>query len=420
MLARPGIAVLFVAAMCPPLPATVLNVKPDGTGDHTEIQAAIDAVEDDGIVLVHPGTYLVEAALRFEGKAVTVLAVGGPAVTEIRPAAGAVLVSVVLFGGNETRAAVLDGFTVTQEGAVRDSSAIRVTGSSSPMVMNSRIIGGSFGLGSSEESSPAVGRCTIVGKRAAVRSSGTSSPQLVDCLLVGGRAVSPHDDEASGLLSSGESRPELAHCTVSGASLGIRSSDTSAPKLESCIVWGSSTETVVLSGEAFPEIAFSCTESPWPGEGNIVEDPGYCAEGRWDDAGTPLDPSDDTWTDGDYRVKPDSPCLLSGRDGGDMGALLGTCSLEPVLFRRGDVNEDGALQIADPVALLNFLFSSGFTLDCPDAADVDDSGSLDITDAVYSLAYQFLGGPEPEPPFPACGPEEPDALACEEYGGCSP
>ena len=105
-----------------------------------------------------------------------------------------------------------------------------------------------------------------------------------------------------------------------------------------------------------------------------------------------------------------------------MGARLGTCSVAPVAFRRGDVNEDGVLQIADPVSLLNFLFSSGVTIDCPDAADADDSGNLDITDAVYSLSYQFLGGPEPKPPFPGCGPEgpEPDGLACAEFAGCAP
>ena len=103
-----------------------------------------------------------------------------------------------------------------------------------------------------------------------------------------------------------------------------------------------------------------------------------------------------------------------------MGARLGTCSLAPVVFRRGDVNEDGELQIADPVSLLNFLFASGVTIRCPDAADADDSGALDITDAVYSLSYQFLGGPEPKPPFPVWGAEEPDALACAEYAGCAP
>ena len=286
--------------------------------------------------------------------------------------------------------------------------------------MGCRIRGGHYGLRSSEESAPFASGCTIVGKRVALGTSGASRPRLADCLLVGGREIRPHDDESAALLSSGESRPELTHCTLTGAALGIRSSDASAPKLESCIVWGISTEAVFLSGEARPEIAFSCVESPLSGEGNILEDPGYCAEGAWDEAGTPSDRSDDTWIDGDYRVKPGSPCLAAGRDGGDMGARLGTCSLGAVAFRRGDVNDDGALQIADPVFLLDHLFSSGFTIGCPDAADADDSGTLDITDAVYSLSYQFLGGPEPKPPFPGCGPEEPDGLTCAQYAGCGP
>src|SRR5688572_4364772 len=164
---RLGTAVVFVGALSLPLPATVLVVKPDGTADHTEIQPAIDAVEGDGLVLVHPGTYRVTSPLGFLGKAVTVLAVEGPDVTEIRPADGAVLESVVFFAQNDRSIAVLDGFTVTQVGAVRDSSSVRVTGSASPLLMGCRIRGGHYGLRSSEESAPFASGCTIVGKRVA-------------------------------------------------------------------------------------------------------------------------------------------------------------------------------------------------------------------------------------------------------------
>jgi hypothetical protein len=99
---RLGIAIVFVGALSLPLPAAVLVVKPDGTADHTEIQPAIEAEEGDGLVLVHPGTYRVTSPLGFQGKAVTVLAVAGPDVTEIRPADGAVLESVVFFAQKGT------------------------------------------------------------------------------------------------------------------------------------------------------------------------------------------------------------------------------------------------------------------------------------------------------------------------------
>ena len=83
-------------------------------------------------------------------------------------------------------------------------------------------------------------------------------------------------------------------------------------------------------------------------------------------------------------------------------------------FRRGDGNADGALNIADPVATLNFLFSGGAGPPCEDAADANDTGVLDITDAVFTLNFLFLGGAPPLPPGPSeCGRDPTlDRLAC--------
>ncbi len=113
-------------------------------------------------------------------------------------------------------------------------------------------------------------------------------------------------------------------------------------------------------------------------------------------------------------------------------------------FRRGDVDDSGAIDLTDPIFLLQYLFQGGpapgcfqaadadgswildltdairllgflflgnpATLVCPDAGDSDDSGELDITDAVYSLNWQFLGGKEIPAPGPfACGLEEHEA-----------
>ena len=42
-----------------------------------------------------------------------------------------------------------------------------------------------------------------------------------------------------------------------------------------------------------------------------------------------------------------------------------------------------------------------------------------ITDAIYSLVFQFVGGPEPAEPFPDCGIAPAiDALDCQSYPGC--
>lgn len=82
-------------------------------------------------------------------------------------------------------------------------------------------------------------------------------------------------------------------------------------------------------------------------------------------------------------------------------------------FVRGDGNQDGTVNVADPIASLSWLFSGGPEPACPDAADANDSGALDIADAVYTLAYLFSGGLPPAPPFPAPGADPTgDGLGC--------
>jgi hypothetical protein len=101
-------------------------------------------------------------------------------------------------------------------------------------------------------------------------------------------------------------------------------------------------------------------------------------------------------------------------------AIARVTPIEPrgPLFRRGDGDASGSIDLSDAVNLLNFLFLAGEEPGCLDASDFDDSGLADISDAVASLNYQFLSGPPPEPPAPpGCGPdvnlETPD-LGCKQ------
>jgi hypothetical protein len=87
-----------------------------------------------------------------------------------------------------------------------------------------------------------------------------------------------------------------------------------------------------------------------------------------------------------------------------------------VPFRRGDVRGDLGVSPSDASYLLDYLFTTRgpARLPCLDAADADDDGRLLITDAIYILAYLFLGGPAPPPPFGECTSDPtPDALECE-------
>ena len=89
-------------------------------------------------------------------------------------------------------------------------------------------------------------------------------------------------------------------------------------------------------------------------------------------------------------------------------------------FRRGDVNGDGAINIADAVAALVFLLAGGPPPPCMDAADANDDGVLDISDGIRILMYLFAGGGPLPPPGEACGIDPTDdTLSCEKYPACS-
>lgn len=72
-------------------------------------------------------------------------------------------------------------------------------------------------------------------------------------------------------------------------------------------------------------------------------------------------------------------------------------------FIRGDCNDDGIINIADGIFLLNRLFLSGPVPACEQACDVNGDGSLNLADAHHMFLYQLLGGPPPPAPFPECG-----------------
>jgi hypothetical protein len=94
-----------------------------------------------------------------------------------------------------------------------------------------------------------------------------------------------------------------------------------------------------------------------------------------------------------------------------------TCEIHggrpPPLFRRGDANADGAVDLADALFTLNHLFRGGETPVCPDAADADDSEGLDLGDPIFLLNHLFRGGARIHAPGSTeCGSDPtPDALA---------
>jgi hypothetical protein len=105
--------------------------------------------------------------------------------------------------------------------------------------------------------------------------------------------------------------------------------------------------------------------------------------------------------------------LVAGDTGEVLSVQLLGASLESRLFVRGDANDDGDLDIGDPVAILFEIFLAPGDPGCADARDANDDGSVNISDAVHCLNFLFLGSAPPPRPFPRPGPDLTlDALLC--------
>jgi hypothetical protein len=119
-----------------------------------------------------------------------------------------------------------------------------------------------------------------------------------------------------------------------------------------------------------------------------------------------------------YNLKP----IIDGSAGGSTASctvkLSGLLGGQP--FRRGDVNVNGGIDIADAVLLLSHRFlGEPRVIACDAAADVNGNGTIELVDALGILTYLFIGGFEPAAPFRECGFDpRPGALRCESYSPC--
>ena len=88
------------------------------------------------------------------------------------------------------------------------------------------------------------------------------------------------------------------------------------------------------------------------------------------------------------------------------------------LFQRGDVVVDGTITIADVVFGLEYLFGRGPAPSCRKTLDSNDDGALNIVDPITTLRALFAGGIA-IPGADKCGLDPtPDPLTCLEYRLC--
>jgi hypothetical protein len=67
----------------------------------------------------------------------------------------------------------------------------------------------------------------------------------------------------------------------------------------------------------------------------------------------------------------------------------------PSLFIHGDANDDGVINSADVVYLINYLFIGGPAPQPWEAGDTNCDCAINSADVVYLVNYLFIDGPPP-------------------------
>jgi hypothetical protein len=209
-----------------------------------------------------------------------------------------------------------------------------------------------------------------------------------------------HDCGMGIAVKNGIRIDEGSHNTIVGCQEGISlyqkagGSDGGHAVFDSMILWDNIRDVTV---DAYSSVSFTYCDigdGLWPGVGNISLDPKF----------TDLDRDD-------FSLTPGSPAVGTGRAGTDMGAIpyAGTVAS----FIRGDADANRLIELTDAIICLDYLFRSGSAPTCLDRLDSNDDGAVDITDPVFLLLYLFGGGGAPPPPFPSEGTDPTgDAVVC--------
>jgi len=109
-----------------------------------------------------------------------------------------------------------------------------------------------------------------------------SSPIISNCLIVGNRSAG----DRGSAVTCVDSRAMLVHCTIAdnrggprGAGLRLVGSDV---VLTHSILSGNLPHEIVVEDDSAARVVHSAVEGGWTGQGNIAEDPGFVARGRWE------------------------------------------------------------------------------------------------------------------------------------------
>jgi hypothetical protein len=316
------------------------------------IQAAVERSMDGDTIIVAPGTYTGDGNrdIDFKGKAITLKSEGGAATCIINCQGSADEPHrAFYFHNREDANSVVQGFTITGGFITEDPSLWAGSGggihcyASSPRIVDCIITGNVASIGGGvacvDSNSVLIG-CTITANetRAAreppmsstrsPRGSGGgiailgSRPVLANCLIVGNHA----SYDGGGVLCQGDFT--IVNCTISGncasrygyaGGICVMGRRSDYGVLRNCILWANTAGAcdqifrgfaASILGANRLEVTYctiqdeqprSCLYSP---QGHWTsDDPIFANPGHWDPNGTPDDPNDDFWVEGDYHLK---------------------------------------------------------------------------------------------------------------------
>ncbi|UCE47565.1 MAG: right-handed parallel beta-helix repeat-containing protein, partial [Phycisphaerales bacterium] len=234
--------------------------------------------------------------------------------------------------------------------------------------------------------------CTFTGNTGNAIDHTVGRLFVSNCLLAGnrGQAIETHGRYVT-----------IRNCTFSdnqtdkdGSALDVRRQT----RVSNSIFWANSPPVIKIWPRwAEIKMDYCNIEGGWPGVGNIEVDPGFIAPGYWELNGTPDDPNDDYWVDGDYRlpsqagrwdpigkswVQDDatSPCIDAGDPNGPIGR-------EP--FPNGGRANMGAYGAG---ATASKTYFGGPLCDVILAGDINGDGVVDFDDLAILMSQWMMRG----------------------------
>lgn len=291
------------------------EVKPDGTGFYPTIQAAIDDVLDEDVVLLTDGVFTGpgNVDVDFHGRPVTVRSESGnPATCIIDCGGDRDEHRAFNFVQGEEALSIVEGITITNGYITEGGGAILCTNGSTPTIRNCVITANRVGDGGGailcSGASPSVSNCVFTfnesdGNAGTVSITEGAAPVITECTFYMNGAG---ENGGGAFWISDDSSPDIDNCIiVSGTGGGAVQCEAGTPNavLECCDIYGN------VGGDWE-----GCIADQLGVDGNISADPLFCdAESS------------------NFRLQDESPCGQDyNPDCGQIGAFPLGCGLHVV------------------------------------------------------------------------------------------